>query len=790
MADAAASTNARTKTAHFTVNAALLEELGERLVSKPEIALAELIKNSYDADSPTCTLNLSDDEIVVDDRGHGMTEQEFLNSWMVVSSPNKGQQRYSRRYGRPMAGSKGVGRFSARFLGSVVALTSVAEDKKRRTRLTATFDWDQIAQQDRIHDVDIEYVIEPVASQTPVGTTLRIMRLREAAESISLSTIKTDILRLTDAAGGLEQPGFPVKGRAGQVIEKDPGFEVIVEGTGFSGAQGVSGSVATQILDAFVGRVRLSITENGRLACKVFWHRGKEPVAEHSFSLSEIAARYTAAKLRQDEGQPTDQRGLPKALESVEHLPLASALHSPVFIDVRFFPRRRGTFTDLGINGTIAQGWVSDNASLAIVDNGFAMPAYADRDSDWLGIDASKARNERSWQSVFTSELFPMTPEAKRDPALNPMLALPRGAQLIGRVHISTRKRPPECSDSDAWLQPNMDRESLHANGAFHLLWHISRFAVELIAHYDRAFRLKEAEKENRAKRRATLTALSGAIAEISKSKDIEASYRRSLVSRLQEAEERFREAEAYAEDVKISLELMSMMGVMAGFMTHEFEKSIGSLRQLINILKRLPASTPGLSEAIEEVHKNETRLVNYFEYMRVFTARAREAQPTDFKAKAQVNFALRPLKALMEVHQIELVVDIDSKLPGPLVPIAAYSGIVVNLISNAMKALIPRLSKEPRRIRIYAVNDGTNHTLVCADNGIGIPEYLRTRIWDPLFTTTADEENPLGSGLGLGLSVVKSVVSKLRGKIELLRDAPPGFVTAFCVVLPLSRDE
>jgi signal transduction histidine kinase len=119
---------------------------------------------------------------------------------------------------------------------------------------------------------------------------------------------------------------------------------------------------------------------------------------------------------------------------------------------------------------------------------------------------------------------------------------------------------------------------------------------------------------------------------------------------------------------------------------------------------------------------------------------------------------------------------------------VAAYNGIVMNLMTNAMKALIPKVPGEPRRIRLYATNEGAHHTLVCADNGIGIPGYVRTRIWDPLFTTTAstDEDNPLGSGLGLGLSVVKQVVQGLGGRIELLEEAPPGFATAFKVTLPL----
>src|SRR5690606_511052 len=159
-----------------------------------------------------------------------------------------------------------------------------------------------------------------------------------------------------------------------------------------------------------------------------------------------------------------------------------------------FFPNRQGTFAGLPVNGKRAMSWVRENSGIAVVDNGFAMQAYADENSDWLAIEASNASNERHWQSVCTPPIYPMDPVAKRSPSLKPMLALPRMPQLRGRVHVATRKVPADVTEDDDWLQPNMDREQLRANGAYRLLWHLVRFTVEALAHFDRAFRLKEDE--------------------------------------------------------------------------------------------------------------------------------------------------------------------------------------------------------------------------------------------------------------------------------------------------------
>ncbi|WP_162254449.1 sensor histidine kinase [Pelomonas sp. Root1444] len=776
--------------ASFEIDASLFEELGERLVSKPEVALAELIKNSYDADGTTCTLTLGEDSIIVADDGHGMTEQQFLGNWMVVSSQKKGDQRFSRAYRRSMAGSKGVGRFSARFLGHQVELRSVAfdEDAGSRTLLVAVFDWQAISRSVRITKVVVPYTVERVGDSVALGTTLTITKLRSEADRISIAKVKTDILRLTDPITGLERPPFVTRRPAGTKKQHDPGFSVVFSGEKEEGAGDFTEDLQTQILDAFVGRVRLEVTETGLVTYEVFWRGKDDPIKSGDFKLKELSSPFTLTKTRAKKGEEQDVRGLKTDLEKVQQLPLATALNTPVFIDLRFFPKRAGTFKELGLNGTKAQKWIREHASIAVVDNTFAMSAYAGS-SDWLGIDASKATNERNWQSVFTPVFFPMSPEQKKDTQLNPMLALPRGPQLIGRIHIATRKLSASTVDeSDDWLQANMDRESLRDNGAFRLLWHLSRFCAETIAHFDREHRLAEERQKKATERKEAKSALAHAIAEIRSSSQIEPDHRNRIVGQLELAQDRIEATEQYDREARASLELMSMMGVMAGFLTHEFEKAVGSLTNAADIVRKLAKLDPGLAGSAERLTEIERNLAHYMDYMRMFVDKARDPVPQDFKAAAQIRRVVQTLQPVAEAHGVDITVDVDRALKAPSMPIAAYHGIVANLLSNALKALVPKRSSEQRHVRIYATNDQNRHVLVCLDNGIGIPDYLRDRIWDPLYTTTAngDEQNPLGSGLGLGLNVVHNVVRKLHGTIKLMDPTPPGFSTGFRVTLPL----
>src|SRR5258707_12675412 len=96
----------------FTVDSALLSELGEKLVETPHIALVELVKNAYDADATQVTVKILADpphgpEVHIVDNGSGMTFDDVKNYWMRIATTHKQDHQFSQRYGRPRTGSKG-----------------------------------------------------------------------------------------------------------------------------------------------------------------------------------------------------------------------------------------------------------------------------------------------------------------------------------------------------------------------------------------------------------------------------------------------------------------------------------------------------------------------------------------------------------------------------------------------------------------------------------------------------------------------------------------------------------
>src|ERR1035438_2692506 len=116
--------------AHFQSEGRLLQELGERLVARPEVAIVELIKNAHDADSPTCVVEADDANKVIRviDQGTGINESDFTEKWMRIATDSKSRKPLSVKYNRVQTGEKGIGRFAVRFLGKNLTLTSIAKE--------------------------------------------------------------------------------------------------------------------------------------------------------------------------------------------------------------------------------------------------------------------------------------------------------------------------------------------------------------------------------------------------------------------------------------------------------------------------------------------------------------------------------------------------------------------------------------------------------------------------------------------------------------------------------------
>ena len=182
--------------ANFSVDAALIRELGESLIGRAYIALGELVKNSFDADAHTCQIDFENDSIIVSDDGHGISEEEFHHYWMRLGTTHKVGKRRSRHLNRPMTGSKGLGRLSVQFLAQEMELESNCPANPSEM-LYVFVDWQNIRSGEELEKVDVGWECRSestsYADDSPTGTRIVLKGLKTIWDEDAIEALGRDV---------------------------------------------------------------------------------------------------------------------------------------------------------------------------------------------------------------------------------------------------------------------------------------------------------------------------------------------------------------------------------------------------------------------------------------------------------------------------------------------------------------------------------------------------------------------------------------------------------------------
>jgi hypothetical protein len=202
-------------TLFFSVDASHISRLGMELVAKQETAVAELVKNGYDADATNVDLIFStasnSTSLEIYDNGSGMSIEQLEAGFMRLSTPNKVINPRSDLFFRQKAGRKGIGRFAAQRLGSrlVLETTTLAA----RTGLRLDIDWDEFSANRNLSSVPSK--ITRIKKPFEHGTRLTILNLRDSWSDAQIERSHRHIAELI-------QP-FPLA--ATTATGSDPGFK-------------------------------------------------------------------------------------------------------------------------------------------------------------------------------------------------------------------------------------------------------------------------------------------------------------------------------------------------------------------------------------------------------------------------------------------------------------------------------------------------------------------------------------------------------------------------------------
>ncbi len=203
---------------HFDISTGLKRVLGRELITNDEVAIFELVKNSFDAGADTVHLFFGQNRLVVADNGCGMSYDDLTKKWLFVAYSAKRTERSENDFRnvaaerRQFAGSKGIGRFSSDRLGTQVIVQSRAKGQGQQVH-HLTVDWDRFERDDLEHfeavpvtytstsDFDVPRQIEKFGTSLQHGTVIDVHQLRRPWERSRILALKASLSKLINPFG-------------------------------------------------------------------------------------------------------------------------------------------------------------------------------------------------------------------------------------------------------------------------------------------------------------------------------------------------------------------------------------------------------------------------------------------------------------------------------------------------------------------------------------------------------------------------------------------------------------
>jgi len=163
------------------------------------------------------------------------------------------------------------------------------------------------------------------------------------------------------------------------------------------------------------------------------------------------------------------------------------------------------------------------------------------------------------------------------------------------------------------------------------------------------------------------------------------------------------------------------------------------------------------------------------------------QKEPTDINALADeyLRLAYHGLRAKDKSFNAEIHTDFDNSIKTINVVPQDIGRVILNLVTNAFYAVQQKKQANPTgydpEVSISTKRKADTIEIKVKDNGNGIPETVKDKIFQPFFTT-----KPTGEGTGLGLSLSYDIITKGHGG-DLTVETQEGEGTTICIILPIN---
>lgn len=281
---------------HFDVSTGLKRVLGRELITNDEVAIFEMVKNSFDAGATDVHIYFGDDKVVIADNGSGMSYDDLTRKWLFVaySAKRNAQANFrDKATDRHLAGSKGIGRFSSDRLGSELILQTRPKGRSSTVH-RLEIDWRKFEKDDQQHfeKIPVEYretdhfeapsSLAKFAAGLKNGTIIELRRLRHKWPRKDLVNLKASLAKLINPFGAetdkfniyLDVPAEAdedkrLKAEAAKAKKELPSREFLNGRVGnliFSELQAKTTFIFVEITD---GHLHTTLTDRGEVVYKI-----------------------------------------------------------------------------------------------------------------------------------------------------------------------------------------------------------------------------------------------------------------------------------------------------------------------------------------------------------------------------------------------------------------------------------------------------------------------------------------------------------------------------------------
>jgi signal transduction histidine kinase len=733
----------RLKDASFSVAARLAMQLGRESISNSRVAIAELVKNAYDADATNVRitfvgLSTSSPSLIIEDDGNGMTEDDIREHWFRIGTDFKLSTGKSPRKKRVLTGEKGLGRLGLDRLCRVTNAQFFSEANAHG--IEVHLDWTKYEMvQSGIESIKHECfriskeILDPIIGRrrsVKKGTRLILSKLNDMWDEEAIKGLKDELSLLVSPFGDIG--GFAIHLYTGHNIE------------------GVDGKITSEaLLTGAEWQLTANLSKEGLVSYRMYSSMHNK---EYKYGPMPWHEKFS------DRGENSDCGRLK--------------------FEMYFFFRGKTAREEAGFaHGKIGE-FLDRNQGIRIYRDGFRVKPYGDPngDGDWLTLAFRRQSSPAGvrtpgWRVGYNQVVGAVFISKDNNPCLvdqtNREGIVEEKAYFDLRAFVLDAIRYFELRRNEFAIQQNTKEDWDEIKERAKQSAEASRKAASDLIDTQKTVRqiLTDARREKRLPDATAIdNLLNNAIEEVGSTLNEVSVSQKSLSRESERREEEFQQR-------KDTLANLASIGILTACFGHETLASCNlvsvnatELQENLKsgVLMVAPEAMNNISNSLDLLMKYSRRIETFADFVLKNTTRDKRRRRL-VKLPSVVRNVFGSLKANLDDKNIRVDLKLDDSAPSIRGFVIDWESILINLITNSVWAIVEGGAESKRLIHVEV--GGTQKGLIMkfSDGGKGLDMGTEDDIFTPGFSTKRNLRGDV-IGTGMGLTIVKGFIEEYDG--------------------------